>query len=162
MGLSPRPSSVWSVSLSVRRSVLVHTRMSGLLGAALRTSVTHLAETFVYDVFESAEKQICGRPCAKSEGGIHIHTHTQKRRGESRVTNNKNVCARVAERAQLLVLLLPCRVPQVDVDVVVLVLLDGVEVVKHCRVVPAPRTREESWPSCSQQSAVRCSSGMQG
>ncbi len=59
MGLSPRPSSVWSVSLSVRRSVLVHTRMSGLFGAALRTSVTHLAETFVYDVFESAEKQIC-------------------------------------------------------------------------------------------------------
>lgn len=59
MGLSPRLSSVWSVSLSVRRSVLVHTRMSGLLGAALRTSVTHLADTFVYDVFESAEKQIC-------------------------------------------------------------------------------------------------------
>ena len=62
MGLSPRPSSVWSVSLSVRRSVFVHTRMSGLLGAALRTSVTHLADTFVYDVFESAEKQICCCP----------------------------------------------------------------------------------------------------
>ena len=76
----------------------------------------------------------CLRVCREANLLLSSELHSGRgmRRFKDRKTNNKDVCARVAERPQLLVLLLPRRVPQVDVDVVVLVLLNRIEVVKHC------------------------------
>ena len=61
---------------------------------------------------------------------------------ENNKTNDKDIGSRVAERTELFVLLLTRRVPQVDVDVVVMVLLDRVEVVKHCHAETSVNTRE--------------------